>query len=252
MKSSFLLTFLAMTSIAMAEDPRITVSGIGTVSAEPDEGYITVGVTVVSPTSAEALTKNSATMQKLYDRLGVLGVKKKDIRTLDFSVGEHYTTIETDKVDRNGNAINKTVKDGYAVSNAIRIVVCELPNFGQILDAVVKDGATQVQNISFGSSKADESLDAARVLAVKDALRKAKLLSNGLGVGLGPVVSVSEGGGVQPKMMYAAASSARVADSVPVSGGTLSFSVSVNVQWSLIETRVEPIEHRIEPNPLKK
>lgn len=226
---------LAFASIAVAEEPRLVVSGTGTVTAETDEGYITVGVTIVKPTSSEALKANTESMRLLYGRLEQFGVSTKNIKTIDFSVGEHYTTVETGGKDNNGNPLLKNVKDGYAVSNAIRITVCELPKFGDILDAVIQDGATQVQNISFGSSKASENLDEARALAVKDALKKSKILSDGLGVALGPVVSVSEGAGPQPRVYYAAA--AAMSDSAPgappISGGTLTFSVSVNVQWSL-------------------
>lgn len=77
------------------------------------------------------------------------------------------------------------------------------------------------------------NLDEARALAVKDALKKSKILSDGLGVALGPVVSVSEGAGPQPRVYYAAAMSDSAPGAPPISGGTLTFSVSVNVQWSL-------------------
>lgn len=252
MKTLFLAAFLAITSVAMAEEPRMVLSGTGTVTAEPDEGYITIGVTIVKPTSSEALKANAESMNLLQGRLNQFGVAAKNIKTIEFSVGEHYTSVETGGKDNNGNPLFKTVKDGYVVSNVIRVTVCELPKFGDILDAMVQDGATQVQNISFGSSKADEHLDAARASAVRDALKKARTLSEGLGVVLGQVVSVSEGGGVQPRMMYKAAMAEAAPGGSPISGGTLTFSVSVNVQWALAAKVVAPIEHRIEPNPFKK
>lgn len=242
MKAVIFTAILAFTSFAVADEPKMVVSGTGTVTAEPDEGYITVGVTIVKPTSSEALKANTESMKLLYGRLDAFGVASKNIKTIEFSVGEHYTTVETGGKDNNGNPLLKNVKDGYAVSNAIRITVCDLPKFGDILDAVVQDGATQVQNISFGSSKASENLDEARALAVKDALKKAKILSDGLGVTLGPVVSVSEGGGPQPRVYYAAAAADAAPGGAPISGGTLTFSVSVNVQWSLVGAIPLPVK----------
>jgi uncharacterized protein YggE len=234
MRMILLASFLAACSVAQAEEPRLSITGTGTVSVEPDEGYITVGVNVVAPTSAEAVNKNTEAMQKLYEKLGTLNVDKKNIRTVEFSLSEHYTQVQTEMLDKNGVPIVKSVKDGFVVSNQIRITVCDLQQFGKVLDAVVQDGANQVYGISFGSSKAEEETDKARALATKDALRKAAILTKGLGVNLGPVTSVSESSGT-PRMMYAASLQAADASggNVPVSGGTLTFSVSVNVQWAL-------------------
>ena len=90
MRMILLASFLAACSVAQAEEPRLSITGTGTVSVEPDEGYITVGVNVVAPTSAEAVNKNTEAMQKLYEKLGTLNVDKKNIRTVEFSLSEHF------------------------------------------------------------------------------------------------------------------------------------------------------------------
>lgn len=236
LKNAILLALLTISTPALAveEISRLTLSGTGTVTVEPDEGYITVGVDIVAPTSAEALLTNSTSMSKLFTSLDTLGVAKKDIRTLEFSISEHYAQVDTEKKDAIGNPIYRTVKDGYQVSNLIRVTVCDLEKFGKVLDTVVQDGANRIHGIEFGSSKAGESLEKAREAATADAVRKAKVLTKGLDVSLGRVLNLSEIGGGRRELGYAKRSAAEAESmDVPVSGGTLSYSVSVNVQWEL-------------------
>lgn len=249
MRSVFLATLLSMATTCMAEDlPKMSLVGTGTVTAEPDEGYVTAGVAVVAPTSAEALRQNTATMNGLYERLGALTVQKKDIRTTEFSVSEHFKPVDTGKVDNNGNPIMKSERDGFIVSNVIRVTVCDLSKFGEALDALVQDGATRVHDITFGSSKASENLDKARAAAVKDALRKAKILTEGLGIKLGPVLHVSEASG-RPQVAYRAAAAADMnqESAVPISGGTLSFNVSITVVWELEDSISNSLFIEIQP-----
>lgn len=235
MRTMIFAALLALSSnLALAEEkPTLHLTGTGVVTAEPDEGYIVVGVAAVAPTSVEALGKSTATMQKLYSRLAELGVQKKEIKTVEFSVGENITQVEAG-TDRNGQPIYKTKRDGYIVANVIRVTVCDLKSFGEVLDAAVQDGANRVQSISFGSSKAIENLDKARAAAVKDAVRKAGILTGGLGVKLGTVKTVSEyGGRLREESGYMRSAANDAPGGAPISGGSLSFTVNVNVVWEV-------------------
>lgn len=192
-----------------------------------------MGVVSYGKKSADAVRANSAAVRKLFATLKDKGVTEDNITTLEFSLGENYKQVV--EKDEDGKRVQKSVKDGFVVSNTVRVTVCELDKFGEVLDALVADGANTVHGISFGSSKSKEKLDEARKVATADALRKAKLLTEGLGVRPGRVLSITEGGGYTPRPMYAAARSADAASesAVPVSGGSLSFSVTVTVVWEL-------------------
>lgn len=210
------------------------MNGQGVVKAKPDEGYITVGVVTYGQKSAEAVRANSTTMKTLFATLKEKGVTDENVATSNFSVSEHYKTVNEKGED--GRFHPKQVRDGYVVSNVVSVTVCELDKFGDVLDAVVANGANQVHGISFGSSKSKELLDEARKKAVTDATRKAKLYAEGLGVKLGNVKIVSENGGYQPRPqpMYAAAMrDGGAPESVPVAGGSLQFNVTVSVTWEL-------------------
>ena len=217
------LLLLSGSTVLAADEPTITLSGQGVVQAEPDEGYITVGVINVAANSAQAVKDNTETMTALYATLKEQGVTRPNIKTIDFSISENWKQVDRDRRER----------DGFRVTNLVTVTVCELNTFGKVLDALVRSGANSIQGISFGSSKASELRDEARVLAVKDALRRAELLTKPLGVKVGSVLNISESGSYGRSNMYEVRSMVSAAADVPVSGGTLSFTANVNITWKL-------------------
>jgi uncharacterized protein YggE len=207
------------------------LSGTGTVSAEPDQGYITVGVQTKAETSSEAVSQNSKLMTNLFTTLTAFGVEKKDFRTTQFSLNQNYKRVQFPL--ENGKYETRSVADGFIVVNQVRVTVCDLKNMGDVLDALVKSGANRVQSISFGSSEAQKHLDKARKKAVEDVKRKAGILTEALGVELGRIVNVSESSHQPRREVYRAQIASAAADSVPVSGGSLSFNINVSVVWEL-------------------
>lgn len=211
----------------------MSLSGTGIVKAKPDEGYITVGVVTRAEKSADAVAENTKLMKALFKAVKEKGVKDEGLNTVEFSVRENHKTVWGPK-DEKGQQEAKTVKDGYIVTNTVDVTVCDLAKFGEVLDAVTSSGANKIHSIAFGSSKAKVHLAEARKLAVAEALKKAKDLTEGLGVSPGRVLSISEyeqdrGEG---RRLYAAAPMSRDS-AVPVSGGSLSFTVNVSVKWEL-------------------
>jgi len=229
-------------SVNAADQSTISLSGTGVVEAQPDEGYITLGVNTKAATSAEAVRDNTKAMQSVYEALSVFEIQKKDVQTTQFSVQQNYKYIKDEQGNRNA------VPDGFVVTNMVRITVCNLDQFGKVLDAVVQNGANVVHGITFGSSKADELLDEARARAVADALRKARIYTKGLDVSLGDVLTITESGSYnQPNYKYARmAMVAEAASDVPVSGGSLSFSMTVSIVWEI--ERADKPRIRIKPD----
>lgn len=213
----------------------MSLTATGTVKAAPDEGYITIGVRTFGAKSSDAVAENTKLMKALYASLKAKGVKPEGIHTTEFSVAENYKTVY--EKDDEGKKYPKQVKDGFVVSNTVNVTVCELEKFGEVLDAVTAGGANQVHGISFGSSKSKEKLEEARVQALKEVNAKAKTLASGLGVKVGKVMNIQEGSVYRPKAVYETtrAMAAAPAGDVPVSGGSLTFAVSVTVTWQLAQ-----------------
>ena len=170
------LALLGALPAAHADDekPRrsITVSASGTVSVEPDQARITSGVTADGATAREALTANTAAMQKVIGALKEAGIDAKDIQTASFRVEPRYTR----PIEGQAPKI-----DGYSVTNEVQVLVRDLDKLGDILDRLVTAGANQTAGLNFEVSKAETLLDEARQQAVANALRRAKLYAAAAG-----------------------------------------------------------------------
>lgn len=208
-----------------SETRTISLSATGTVKATPDKVDITTGVTSEGQTASQALDKNTEAMTKVVDGLKQAGIAPKDIQTTNFSVSPIY------EQKKRGEAAFIT---GYRVSNKVHIVVRDTDKLGQMLDTVVKLGANQIGAIRFGIAEPEALKDEARKLAMRNAEANAKLYTETAGVELGPVVTITEEGGVyQPRFDAAAAPMESMAKAVPIEAGTTAIEARIRVTWEL-------------------
>ena len=211
---------------ALAEDigevRSITVTATGQVAAEPDQARITSGVATEAASARQALSRNSELMKKVIDGLKESGIDAKDIQTTSFRVEPRYTR------PREGEA--PTI-DGYRVVNQVEIVARDLDRLGEILDRLASLGANEMSGLSFEVSKAETLGDEARKEAVANALRRAKLYAAAAGTEVGEVLTIQEGGDVDPRPMPMAR--AMKAEAVPIERGTETLEASVTVTWAL-------------------
>lgn len=202
----------------------ITVTGSASVTVVPDLATLTLGVTTMGATAAEALSANSAAVQAVMDRLAAAGIEPRDIQTSNLSLNPNYSSYDSNQVPQIQN---------YTASNQVTVTIRKLDQTGTVLDAAVRDGANTLNGLSFGLADPRPSEDAARKAAVADARARAELLTEAAGVHLGAILSIAEGG-VEPvpQPMYRMDMAAAP---VPVSGGTLDISASVTVVWWLTQ-----------------
>jgi uncharacterized protein len=219
------------------KDPGvISVTATGVIVAEPDEGYMVFGVVTKAETTGPAVRDNAQKMAEVYRVLEEKGIERKNIQTVQFDVLQAYKQVKIERKRADGSVYidTETVPDGFQVINTVRVTVCNLEIFGDIIDAV-SESANRVSSISFGSSKAEEYRMEARKKAVENAKIKATILTNGLGVGLGRVTSVSEQSRDFIEPAYGANAIVRDSPNEPteISGGSLAFSTNVNVTWEI-------------------
>jgi len=219
------LAFLGSIAAVSAEDaPRrtITVTATGNVTVEPDQARISSGVTSEAATAREALTRNSASMQKVIDELKGSGIDSKDIQTSSFRVEPRYTR------PAEGHAPKI---DGYTVSNEVQVLVRDLDKLGEIFDRLVTAGANRSAGLNFEVSKAETLLDDARKEAVANARRRAELYAAAAGAEVGEVLTITEGPGEPPRPIFAAR--AMKAQAAPIERGTETLEASVTITWAL-------------------
>jgi uncharacterized protein YggE len=178
----------------------ITVVGQGAVSLMPDIATINVGAEARANTVSEAKAQVDAQMAAITAALAEAGVAEKDIQTAHYGI--HYER-EPVAVLREGPG--GADQGGYYVSNLVRVIVRDVENAGDVLDAVIQAGANQVHGVTFTVSDENAWQSQARVEAMADAKTRAKELAELAGLELGEVLSVSEviGGSAIPMLVAA-------------------------------------------------
>jgi uncharacterized protein YggE len=208
----------------------MTVNGEAFVMAKPDMAIVTVGVATQGTTAAQALAANNERMSALFKAISGLGIEDKDVQTSNFSVTPRYAPPDPEHPD----AVTPGTIVGYDASNQVTVKVRDLRKLGDALDAFVATaGANNLQSVSFDFNDPTPIMDEARRKAVADARRKAALYAEGAGVKLGPIQSISEGGGYYPQPVYAMARAAEMKASVPVSPGESRISANVSLTYEL-------------------
>lgn len=223
--SALLLTLVAVPTANAAASRYLTVSAEGTVKVTPDAVRVIGQVTVVDGTNASALGKANSASAAVRKAIVANGVSTKDIATTSITVYPEYNYTQE----------KGSVQIGYRASQSFTVVVKNAANAGAVVDAIADAGGDylQLQGVSpfvLDSSKATE---AARAAAVKKAKAKASSYAKLIGIKLGKVNYLTEGGAsYNPPIFGVAKASADSATVIDL--GTQDVSVSITVQWALI------------------
>jgi uncharacterized protein YggE len=191
---------------------RLDITATGEVTRVPDVAIITAGVVTRSATASGAIQDAANRMQRVLAALKSAGVEDRDIQTSSVNLNPEYRYPENQSPQLTG----------YSATNQLTIRFRDIRNSGKILDALVGQGANQINGPTLTIDKPEAALDEARAKAIAEARARAELYARSLGMRVVRVVSVSEGGGsfpVPPPMpMYARAEAAQAADTKIVPG----------------------------------
>jgi uncharacterized protein YggE len=170
---------------------RLDVSATGDVTRVPDIAIITAGVVTRSTTAGSALQQSATRMDRVIAALKRAGVQDRDIQTSNINLNPEYTYANDQPPKLNG----------YTASNQLTIRFRNIANSGRILDALVAEGANQINGPSLTLDKPEAALDEARARAVAAGRARADLYARSLGLRVVRVVAVSESGGYSPPPM---------------------------------------------------
>ena len=207
-----------------ADGTLLSVSARAEASRVPDVASLSTGVVTQAAAANAALKANSAQMAKVVAAIRAAGIAERDIQTSGISVHPQY---------RYGDNQPPTIT-GYQASNTVSIKVRDIARLGEVLDALVASGANQVNGPSFEIDRPEAVYDEARRDALELARARAEMYAKSLGMRVRRIVSISEGGGLQPPvpMMKAMAMDARM-ESAPVAPGETTLSASLDVVFEL-------------------
>ena len=113
----------------------------------------------------------------------------------------------------------------------------DIRSSGQILDALVAEGANQINGPTLTIDKPEAALDEARMDAVMNGRARAELYARAIGKRVGRVVSISEGGGnypVPPPMPYATMEARAQAADTKIVPGEQKLQATVAMVFDLI------------------
>ncbi|MCS6965017.1 MAG: SIMPL domain-containing protein [Thermoflexus sp.] len=202
----------------------LTVMGVGTTRARPDQAVVTLGVETESETLAMALRENNQRASAVLAALKEHGVAEADIQTASFQI-----QIEEPRDPQTGRRIGPPI---YHVVHVYTVIFRDLDRVGPGVDAAVAAGANRVDAIAFQIGNPDRLVMEARRLAAEDAKARAQTLASALGAQLGRIVSITEITSPQPVPMARSAAFAEAA-AVPVAAGELEITVQIQVTWEL-------------------
>jgi uncharacterized protein YggE len=116
------------------------------------------------------------------------GIAERDIQTSNISLNPEYRYAE--------NRAPQLV--GYTASNQVSVRFRDIRNTGRILDALVAEGANQINGPTLTIDRPEAALDEARTRAVAAGRARADLYARALGMRVVRLLSVSETGGYSP------------------------------------------------------
>ena len=194
---ALLLAVSAFPSAAAAQQSSITqtiagtrldINATGEVTRVPDIAVISAGVVSRAPTATDALQDSANRMNRVLAALKSAGVADRDVQTSNVSLNPEYRYPQ--------NQAPQLV--AYTASNSITVRFRDIRNAGKILDALVREGANQINGPTLTIDKPEAALDEARAKAIAIGRARADLYARSLGMRVVRVVSVDESGGSYP------------------------------------------------------
>lgn len=209
-----------------ATGPVIELSVTESVASDPDIANISAGVTTRAATAVQAMQQNAQQMTRVISQIEALGVDEDDIQTSGINLNAQY---DYDQQTR------EQVFRGYQVSNTVSVKLRDIGTTGQVLDALVAAGATDLGGISWSVDDPTSARQQARTSAVQSALEQARAYASMSGYSDVRLLEINESIAPSPPMpvgrKYAAEQVS--ADSTPVRPGQVESSVSVTVKYEM-------------------
>ena len=204
---------------------RLEVSATGEATRVPDVAIISAGVVTRQPTATAAIQANAAQMDRVLAALKRAGIEDRDVQTSSINLNPEYRYQE--------NRAPQLV--GYTASNQVSIRFRDIRNTGKILDALVAEGANQINGPTLTIDKPEAALDEARLKALASGRARADIYARALGKRVVRIVSISESGGsspIPPPMPMMMEARAQTADS-KVMPGEQKLQVSLSIVFDL-------------------
>lgn len=229
--AALLVFSVAGTNLAAAAEPNtIAVSGMAEQEVAPDMAYIDVGINVRADDAETARTQEAQIASQIRRALLGLAITDNDLQNTSYYLYQEY------KVDRNG----VRTADKYVLDSSIKVTVKDLDKLSQVIDNVVKAGATNISNITYALSTQNIIQRQLLATAVENARDKAAVVANAGSRTLGNMLSADinsfDGGTIVAYGANKLRSTTNLAEdgvSTKLSPGKIKLNARVQVVFSL-------------------
>ena len=178
--AALLVFSVAGTNLAAAAEPNtIAVSGMAEQEVAPDMAYIDDGINVRADDAETARTQEAQIASQIRRALLGLAITDNDLQNTSYYLYQEY------KVDRNG----VRTADKYVLDSSIKVTVKDLDKLSQVIDNVVKAGATNISNITYALSTQNIIQRQLLATAVENARDKAAVVASAGSRTLGNMLS---------------------------------------------------------------
>ncbi len=216
----------AEVSIA-TQGPVVELTINETVEARPDVADVGAGVTTEAPTAVGAMQANAESMTAVIQRIKALGIAERDIQTTGINLAPQYDYDE---------ASRRQIFRGYQVSNRVQVTLREIERVGQVLDALVQAGATDLSGPNWSVDDPAPARAQARERAMQTAREQAREYAHHAGFADVRLLQVSEAVPFDRPQPFGRLVARDVAEaaSTPVEPGGVETGVTVTVTYELV------------------
>lgn len=213
-----------------APSPAVTVSGEGTVTAQPDQAVVRFGVVTRAETAGETRANNATAAKTAMNAVRNLDVPEEKMRLESLRLQPRYE-YDDDEDER------RLV--GYEATRQVVVELNDLEVLPQLVADVVEGGANRLDKIDYQLSDRSRFRDEALREAAQSARDKARLLAETLDADLGPVRTINEQSfdfvrPRQARMQMAKTATAAQAEPEAYAAGEIEVSAQVQVVFDLV------------------
>lgn len=216
----------------------ITSTGRGEVRVKPDVITLSIGVQERGADVAGPRERAAKKVTAIVAALKSAGVKEAEIQTAQYNVSRVWEALDAQGQPTEYGGPQNKGHYVFQVTNAVAVRTGLLAKAGEILDAVVKAGANDIDGPTFGLKDGAPQAKEALTKAVKDAREKAETMADAADVRITGVDQIREQNTDIPgadmyagNMVMKSRASFAVATSTPISAGEVVVSASVTVDF---------------------
>lgn len=187
----FLTTSSATAQIIAAgslDVPTIVVNGKAEIAVEPDYALISVDFTKTDKSLQIAQKANDEGVAAMLQLARRFSIPDTDVSTNAISVAMKYTSVRDPNrriFDEDGDEIGTRIFDGYEVSRSVSIKLSDLMKFQALFEEILKINPTEIDKVTFQTTRLRELKDRARELAMVAARDKATAMTKAIGQTIG-------------------------------------------------------------------